>query len=99
MSEVNSSTLLISIRIDKGLTQHNNRIFISKNVDGERVQDNITYCRQDIREAYLIKAPAYPHKTEMAPRSCPQLRGGFFVLQNNLENNAQQTMQITIFVL
>ena len=52
MSEENSSTLLISIRIDKGLTQHNNRIFISKNADGERVQDNITYCRQDIREKY-----------------------------------------------
>ena len=101
MSDVNGKTLSISFRIDEGVIEHNNRIFIAKNVDGERVQDNITYCRQDIREAYirphsrlrenswgqlyryyhqsaegagtcqerreayLIKAPAYPHKTEM----------------------------------
>ena len=106
MSEVNGKTLSISFRIDEGVIEHNNRIFIAKNVDGERVQDNITYCRQDIREAYirphsllrenswgqlyryyhqsaegagtcqerreayLIKAPAYPHKTEKPPRSC-----------------------------
>ena len=52
MSEVNGKTLSISFRIDEGVIEHNNRIFIAKNVDGERVQDNITYCRQDIREKY-----------------------------------------------
>ena len=52
MSEVNGKTLSISFRIDEGVIEHNNRIFIAKNVDGERIQDNITYCRQDIREKY-----------------------------------------------
>ena len=52
MSEINGKTLSISFRIDEGVIEHNNRIFIAKNVDGERVQDNITYCRQDIREKY-----------------------------------------------
>lgn len=52
MSEVNGKTLSISFRIDEGVIEHNNRIFIAKNVDGERVQDNITYCRQDIIEKY-----------------------------------------------
>ena len=52
MSEVNGSTLSISFRIGEEVIEHNNRIFIAKNVDGERVQDNITYCRQDIREKY-----------------------------------------------
>ena len=52
-AEVNGKTLSISFRIDEGVIEHNNRIFIAKNVDGERVQDNITFCRQDIREAYI----------------------------------------------
>ena len=52
MSEVNGKTLSISFRIDEEVIEHNNRIFIAKNVDGERVQDNITYRRQDIREKY-----------------------------------------------
>ena len=42
MSEVNGKTLSISFRIDEGVIEHN-RIFIAKNVDGERVQENITY--------------------------------------------------------
>lgn len=41
MSVVNGSTLSISFRIDEGVIEHNNRIFIAKNVDGKRVQDNI----------------------------------------------------------
>ena len=53
MSEVNGKTLSISFRIDEGVIEHNNRIFIAKNVDGERVQDIITYCRHDIREYYV----------------------------------------------
>ena len=43
MSEVNGKTLSISFRIDEGVIEHNNRIFIAKNVDGERVRKNITY--------------------------------------------------------
>ena len=34
------------------MVEHNNRDFIAKDVDGERVKDNITYCRQDIKEKY-----------------------------------------------
>lgn len=41
MSEVNGKTLSISFRIDEGVIEHNNRIFIAKNVDGKRVWDNI----------------------------------------------------------
>lgn len=41
ISEVNGKTLSISFRIDEGVIEHNNRIFIAKNVAGERVQDNI----------------------------------------------------------
>ena len=41
MSEINGKTLSISFRIVEGVIEHNNRIFIAKNVDGERVQDNI----------------------------------------------------------
>ena len=41
MSVVNGSTLSISFRIDEGVIEHNNRIFIAKNVAGERVRDNI----------------------------------------------------------
>ena len=57
MSEVNGKTLSISFRIDEGVIEHNNRIFIAKNVDSERVQDNITYCRQDYvrRQGYFLQ--------------------------------------------
>lgn len=41
MSEVNGSTISISFRIGEGVIEHNNRVFIAKNVDGERVRDNI----------------------------------------------------------
>ena len=53
MSEVNGKTLSISFRIDEGMTEHSNRIVTANNVDGERVQDNIRDCRQDIREYYI----------------------------------------------
>ena len=41
MSEINGKTLSIPFRIDEGVIEHNNRIFISKNVDGERVQKEL----------------------------------------------------------
>ena len=41
MSEVNGKTLSIYFRIDEGVIEHNNRIFIAKNMDGKRVWDNI----------------------------------------------------------
>ena len=44
MSEVEGKTLSIYFRIDEGVIEHNDRIFIAKNVDGERVQYNIRSC-------------------------------------------------------
>ncbi len=52
MNGQNAKSLSISFRIDEGVVEHNNRDFIAKNVDGERVADNITYTRRDIREMY-----------------------------------------------
>lgn len=52
MSGQNSKNLSISFRVDEGIIEHNNRDFIANNVDGERIQDNITYCKRDIREMY-----------------------------------------------
>ena len=37
MSAVEGKALSIYFRIDEGVIEHNNRIFIAKNVDGERV--------------------------------------------------------------
>ena len=52
MNGKNGSILSISFRIDEGIVEHNNREFIAKNVDGERVGDNITYRRQNIKGKY-----------------------------------------------
>lgn len=52
MNGKSGSILSISFRIDEGVVEHNNREFIAKNVDGERVGDNITYRRQDIKDKY-----------------------------------------------
>lgn len=52
MSGQNSKTLSISFRVDDGIIEHNNRDFIANNVDTERIQNNITYCKRDIREVY-----------------------------------------------
>ena len=42
----------ISGQIDKGDVNHNNRKFIASNVDKNRVKDNITIVKADIREVY-----------------------------------------------
>lgn len=52
MSGQNQKNLSVSFRVDEGVVEHNNREFIAKNVDGERIADNITYVRRDIREMY-----------------------------------------------
>lgn len=52
MSGQNAKSLSVSFRVDDGIVEHNNREFIASNVDAERVQDNITYCKRDIREMY-----------------------------------------------
>ncbi len=45
-------SISISWRIDSGVVEHNNRNFVAKNVVRERIPDNITYVKQDIREKY-----------------------------------------------
>lgn len=52
MSGQNSKSLSVSFSVDDGVLGHNNREFIADNVDGERISDNITYVRRDIREVY-----------------------------------------------
>ncbi len=37
----------------KGNIRHNNREFITENVDKERIQNNITYVKQDLHDAYV----------------------------------------------
>lgn len=42
----------ISIMTGKGSVNHNDRKFTAENVDKERTQNNITYCRENIRTVY-----------------------------------------------
>lgn len=46
------SKLSISFRVDDGVIEHNNRIFLPKNVDPARTCDNITYKCEKLREKY-----------------------------------------------
>ena len=52
MNEQHNNGLSVSFRIDNGIIEHNNRSFIAKNVVRERIPDNITYKKQNIREFY-----------------------------------------------
>ena len=52
MSEKSGKQLSISFRVDAGVIKHNNREFIARNVDGERIGDNIAYRQEDLREFY-----------------------------------------------
>ena len=44
--------LSVSFRQDDGSIEHNNRIFVAKNVDSSRSADNIVYVQKDLRELY-----------------------------------------------
>lgn len=44
--------LSVSFRIDNGVVEHNNREFIAKNVDRDRIKDNIVFQKTDLREFY-----------------------------------------------
>ncbi|MCM1059833.1 MAG: hypothetical protein NC452_06030 [Eubacterium sp.] len=52
MDTKNGKQISISFRVDEGVVEHNNRDFIAKNVDKERIGDNIVYRREDLREFY-----------------------------------------------
>ena len=43
MAEQTRNGLSVSFRLDNGIVEHNNRVFIAKNVVRERIPDNITY--------------------------------------------------------
>ena len=38
--------------VGKGSVNHNSRAFKAENVDGERTEQNINYCNENIREVY-----------------------------------------------
>ena len=42
----------ISFMTGAGSTKHNERAFIAENVDKDRVQNNIEYCNEKIRDVY-----------------------------------------------
>lgn len=42
----------ISFMKGEGSTNHNDRVFLTENVDKDRVQYNITYCNEKIEDAY-----------------------------------------------
>lgn len=46
------SAKTISVTKGRGSIQHNNREFLTENIDRQRVKDNIVYVKQDIKEAY-----------------------------------------------
>ena len=45
-------SISLSVRVDAGCIEHNNRTFIAKNVNAEKIDDNITYVKNDLREMY-----------------------------------------------
>lgn len=46
--------LSVLVTKGRGSLNHNNREFITKNVDADRINNNITYIRQTIEEAYEV---------------------------------------------
>ena len=42
----------ISVMMGKGSLTHNNRDFVAENVDKERIQNDITYCNENIKTVY-----------------------------------------------
>ena len=37
------SAVSLSVRVDAGVIEHNNRVFVAKNVNKDKIADNITY--------------------------------------------------------
>jgi len=46
------SKVSLSVRVDAGVIEHNNREFFAKNVNPEKVKDNIIYKQENLREVY-----------------------------------------------
>ena len=45
-------TVSLSVRVDQGVIGHNNRSFVAKNVNEDKISDNITYVKKDLKEVY-----------------------------------------------
>ena len=45
-------SISLSVRVDAGCIEHNNRDFVAKNVNADKIDDNITYVKKDLRELY-----------------------------------------------
>ncbi len=50
--ENSMEAMSLSVRVDAGVIGHNNRDFIAKNVNSDKVSDNIFYVKKDIKEVY-----------------------------------------------
>ena len=46
------SAVSLSVRVDAGVIEHNNRVFVAKNVNKDKIADNVTYIKKDLREIY-----------------------------------------------
>ena len=44
--------LSLTVRVDSGVLEHNNRNFIAKNVDKDRIQFNIVYKQENVEDKY-----------------------------------------------
>lgn len=42
----------LSVRVDAGVIGHNNRSFVAKNVNADKISDNIIYVQKDLKETY-----------------------------------------------
>lgn len=42
----------LSVRVDAGIIGHNNRTFVARNVNADKISDNIIYVQKDLKEAY-----------------------------------------------
>lgn len=74
----------------KGSLSHNNRDFKAKNVDSSRTNDNITFIKQPIAEAYDECFSAAVHRyNEKQSRSDRQIKTSYFEnLFNHLPSNS-----------
>lgn len=44
--------LSLSVRVDAGVVEHNNRKFVAKNVKADKISDNIIYVQKDLKQVY-----------------------------------------------
>ena len=50
--KMSKGKLSLTFRVEDGVVEHNNRKYIAKNVDKDRIKDNIIYKTEDLCEKY-----------------------------------------------